>query len=47
MTCWEALGETARAVWHYEELSALLRDLVGVAPAAEATALYKRLAGSS
>jgi DNA-binding SARP family transcriptional activator len=46
MTCWEALGETARAVRHYEELSTLLRDRVGVAPAAETTALYKRLTGS-
>ena len=47
MTCWEALGETARAVRHYEELAALLRDRVGVAPAAETTALYTRLGGSA
>src|SRR6185437_4995176 len=33
MTSWAALGETARAVRHYEELTALLRDQVGVAPA--------------
>jgi len=45
MACWEQLGETARAVRHYEELAALLRDEVGVPPAAETTALYQRLAG--
>jgi len=45
MACWEQLGETARAVRHYEELVALLRDEVGVAPAAETTALYERLTG--
>jgi DNA-binding SARP family transcriptional activator len=45
MTCWEALGETARAVRHCAELSALLNDRVGVPPAAETTALYERLAG--
>jgi DNA-binding SARP family transcriptional activator len=43
MTCWEALGETARAIRHYEELTALLRAEVKVAPAAETTALYTRL----
>jgi DNA-binding SARP family transcriptional activator len=46
MTCWAALGETARAVRHYAELSALLNDRVGVPPATETTALYERLAGS-
>jgi predicted ATPase/DNA-binding SARP family transcriptional activator len=46
MSCWEALGETARAVRHYEELAALLRDRVALAPAAETTALYKRLVGA-
>jgi DNA-binding SARP family transcriptional activator len=45
MTCWERLGETARAVRHYEELTALLRDQVGVPPAVETTELYQRLAG--
>jgi predicted ATPase/DNA-binding SARP family transcriptional activator len=45
MTCWERLGETARAVRHYEELQTLLREQVGVAPAAETTELYRRLAG--
>lgn len=45
MTCWERLGETARAVRHYGELTALLRDQVGVPPAAETTELYQRLAG--
>jgi predicted ATPase/DNA-binding SARP family transcriptional activator len=45
MTSWAALGETARAVRHYAELTALLKDRVGVPPAAETTALYERLAG--
>jgi predicted ATPase/DNA-binding SARP family transcriptional activator len=45
MTCWERLGETARAVRHYEELVALLREQVGVAPAVETTAIYHRLLG--
>ncbi|HUN33280.1 MAG TPA: BTAD domain-containing putative transcriptional regulator [Trebonia sp.] len=45
MTCWDALGETARAVRHYAELTALLRDRVGVDPAAETAALYARLVG--
>ncbi len=45
MTCWERLGETARAVRHYEQFAALLRDEVGVPPAAETTELYRRLAG--
>ncbi len=43
MTCWARLGETARAVRHYEELADLLRLQVGVPPAAETTALYQRL----
>ncbi|MGH3194804.1 MAG: BTAD domain-containing putative transcriptional regulator [Streptosporangiaceae bacterium] len=43
MSCWVRLGETARAVRHYEELVAVLRDQVGVAPAAETEALYRRL----
>jgi len=45
MACWEHLGETARAVRHYEELADLLREQVGVPPAAETTALYERLTG--
>ncbi len=45
MTCWERLGETARAVRHYEKLAAQLREQVGVPPAAETTALYERLTG--
>ena len=45
MSCWERLGETARAVRHYEQLAGMLRDQVGVPPAAETTALYQRLAG--
>jgi predicted ATPase/DNA-binding SARP family transcriptional activator len=47
MTCWARLGETARAVRHYEDLVRLLRDQVGVAPAAETSALYKRLTQTS
>ena len=43
MACWAQLGETARAVRHYEELVQLLRDQVGVAPAAETAALYRKL----
>jgi predicted ATPase/DNA-binding SARP family transcriptional activator len=43
MASWARLGETARAVRHYEELVTLLRDQVGVPPAAETTALYQRL----
>jgi len=45
MTCWDALGETARAVRHYAELTVLLKEQVGVPPAAETTALAERLAG--
>jgi predicted ATPase/DNA-binding SARP family transcriptional activator len=45
MTCWSQLGETARAVRHYTELAALLKDRVGVPPATETTALYDRLTG--
>jgi len=45
MSSWAALGETARAVRHYEELTALLRDQVGVAPATETEALHRRLTG--
>ena len=47
MACWEQLGETARAVKHYEELAALLKGQVGVPPAAETTALYERLTGQA
>ena len=43
MNCWALLGETARAVRHYEELAGALREQVGVAPAAETEALYRRL----
>jgi predicted ATPase/DNA-binding SARP family transcriptional activator len=45
MTCWERLGENARAARHYEELVTLLREQVGVPPAAETTELYRRLVG--
>jgi DNA-binding SARP family transcriptional activator len=43
MSSWARLGETARAVRHYEDLVTLLREQVGVPPAAETTALYRRL----
>ena len=46
MSCWQHLGETARAVRHYEELITLLKAQVGVAPAAETTALYRCLLDS-
>jgi predicted ATPase/DNA-binding SARP family transcriptional activator len=45
MTCWAQLGENGRAVRHYADLTALLKEQVGVAPAAETTALAERLAG--
>jgi two-component SAPR family response regulator len=45
MSCWDKMGETARAVRHYEELVDLLRAQVGVPPAAETTALYRSLLG--
>ena len=32
MGCWARLGQTARAVRHYEELTELLREQVGVPP---------------
>ena len=43
MNSWARMGETARAVRHYRELEELLREQVGVPPAAETTALYRRL----
>jgi two-component SAPR family response regulator len=43
MTCWAQLGESARAVKHYEELAARLHDQLGVPPATETTALYRKL----
>jgi predicted ATPase/DNA-binding SARP family transcriptional activator len=45
MTCWARSGETARAIRHYGELVELLRAQVGVPPAAETTALYRKLSG--
>jgi predicted ATPase/DNA-binding SARP family transcriptional activator len=47
MSSWARLGETARAVRHYEELTELLREQVGVPPAPETTALYRRLLTTS
>jgi predicted ATPase/DNA-binding SARP family transcriptional activator len=46
MDSWARLGETARAVRHYEELTELLAQQVGVPPSAETTALYRRLLGA-
>jgi len=43
MSSWARMGETARAVRHYRDLVELLREQVGVPPAAETTALYRRL----
>ena len=43
MSSWARMGETARAVRHYRELAELLREQVGVPPAAETTALYRSL----
>ncbi|MBV9451139.1 MAG: tetratricopeptide repeat protein [Streptosporangiaceae bacterium] len=43
MMCWMNLGQSARAVRHYHELTDRLRDQLGVAPAAETTALYRKL----
>jgi DNA-binding SARP family transcriptional activator len=45
MEAWASLGETARAIRHYSELTELLAGQVGVPPAAETTALYQRLLG--
>jgi len=45
MSCWARMGETARAVRHYGELVELLRTQVGVPPAAETTALFRKLSG--
>ena len=48
MTALDRMGETARAVAHYEEeLTRLLADQVGVPPSAETTALYQRLRARS
>jgi hypothetical protein len=46
MNCWARLGESARRA-PLQELVELLQDQVGVPPAAETTARYRRLAGSS
>jgi predicted ATPase/DNA-binding SARP family transcriptional activator len=45
MEAWASLGETARAIRHYEELTELLAEQVGVPPSAETTALCQRLLG--
>jgi predicted ATPase/DNA-binding SARP family transcriptional activator len=43
MECWAASGQTSRALRHYAELTELLQDQLGSAPAAQTTALYERL----
>jgi DNA-binding SARP family transcriptional activator len=43
MECWAASGQGARALRHYEELSARLDTQVGSTPAAQTAALYERL----
>ncbi len=43
MASWARLGESARALAHYDELAAMLRGQLGVEPAAETTALARRL----
>jgi DNA-binding SARP family transcriptional activator len=45
MQAWASLGQTARAIQHYKELTQLLAEQVGVPPSAETTALYQRLLG--
>jgi predicted ATPase/DNA-binding SARP family transcriptional activator len=45
MESWASLGQTPRAIRHYEELTQLLAEQVGVPPSAETTALYQRLLG--
>jgi len=45
MESWASLGQTPRAIRHYEELTELLAEQVGVPPSAETTALYQRLLG--
>ena len=45
MESWASLGETARAIRHYGELTELLTGQVGVPPSPETTALYQRLLG--
>jgi predicted ATPase/DNA-binding SARP family transcriptional activator len=46
MSCWAQMGETARALRHYQELVELLRAQMGVAPGAETTSLYRKLVGT-
>jgi predicted ATPase/DNA-binding SARP family transcriptional activator len=46
MMCWVNLGQAARAVTHYQELANRLRDQLGIPPAAETTALYRKLIAS-
>ena len=45
MEAWASLGETARAIRHYEQLTQQLAGQLGVPPSAETTALYQRLLG--
>lgn len=43
MSCWARAGEHGRAARHYCALVERLRDELGVTPAAQTTALYRRL----
>lgn len=43
MRCWARVGEPARAIRHYLDLTQLLRDELGVRPAAETTAVFSQL----
>jgi DNA-binding SARP family transcriptional activator len=47
MQCLADLGEPGQAAAVYRDLASRLRDELGVAPAADTTAIYRRLAGSS
>ena len=39
----EALGESGRALRHYEELVGMLEEQLGASPASETSELYERL----
>jgi predicted ATPase/DNA-binding SARP family transcriptional activator len=45
MSCLARQGETARAISHYHELAEMLDEQLGVPPAAQTTALYRKLVG--
>jgi DNA-binding SARP family transcriptional activator len=45
MRCYQALGERAQALRHYEVLVSRFRDELGIAPDEETAALAARLRG--